>query len=252
MAKKWHQLERLDHKALKKLQQERKKAAELAKAAADRKRNLIIGGAVLFCVILLLTFVHILRSKYQAEAIQKAREALKVAQVTSVKGKVTGRDIGPWDKTKAKFHFSKDYSFKTGENGAVSIQLQLENVLKLAKNSEIRVKVPELEKKEVKIKKEAAELKYGELTVAIALDGRDLLEIKVGRVLVEASSGLFKIIYDERKEKGEVVVKNGVVTVKKVRSHSKGKKVTGFYKITFKGNKISNPTQASVIQYNWR
>jgi len=252
MAKKWHQLERLDHKALKKLQQEREKAAKLAQAAAEKRKIIFIAVAVLVAIVLLVVFGLVLKSQFDAKAVKKAREKLLSAKIIVIKNDVKGRDLGKWEKVKKKFEFSKPYSFRTGKKSSVSVQLQLENILKLSENSEITVDVPELEKKEIKVKKETAELKNGELTVSIALDGRDLLDIKVGRVSVKASSGLFKIIYDSRKGKGEVVVKNGVVSVRPARSKAKGTKVTGFYKILFKGNKISSPTQASVIQYDWR
>lgn len=252
MAKKWHQLERLDHKALKKLQQEREKAAKLAKAAAEKRKIIFISVAVLLVIFLITAFGLILKSQADARAVKKAREELLSAKVIVIKNDVKGRDLGKWEKVRKKFEFSKPYSFKTGEKSSVSVQLQLENILKLAENSEMTVDIPKLEKKEIKVKEESAELKNGELTVSIALDGRDLLDIKVGRVSVKASSGLFKIIYNSRKGKGEVVVKNGVVSVRPVRSKAKGTKVTGFYKIMFKGNKIGNPTQASVIQYDWR
>jgi len=252
MAKKWHQLERLDHKALKKLQKERVKAAKVAQASIDKKRNVFIGIAIFVAVFLIGIFMMVIRGKSQAKAIKVAREKLKVSQVISVKGKVLCRDIGIWEPTQEKMKFSKAYSFKTEEKAMISVQLQLENVLKLSQNSEMRIDPPKLEKKELKVKSEKATLKDGEMTVAIALDGRELLEIKVGKVSVKASSGLFKIIYDKRKDKGEVVVKNGVVSVKLARKKSGGKKVTGFYKIVFKGRKIGSPTQASVIQYDWR
>lgn len=252
MAKKWHQLERLDHKALKKLQLEREKNAKAAQAAIDKKRNIVIGLSVFTILAMVIIFISILQSKSNATALKKARELLKFSRVISVKGDVECRDIGSWEKVKKDMEFSKAYSFRTDEKSMVSIQLQLDNVLKLAKESEIRVFPPKLEKKEVKVKKEEVTLENGELTVAIALDGRELLDIKVGKITVKASSGLFKIIYDSRKDKGEVVVKNGVVSVKLAKDKSKGKKVTGFYKIMFKGKKIESPTQASVIQYDWR
>ena len=47
MAKQWHQLERLDHKALKKLQQEREKAAKLATQKAENQKKMIVGGVIL-------------------------------------------------------------------------------------------------------------------------------------------------------------------------------------------------------------
>jgi len=63
---------------------------------------------------------------------------------------------------------------------------------------------------------------------------------------------LFKVIYDADKNKGEVVVKNGLVEVGKKRGGGRPVKVSGFYKVTFGEGDISTPTQASVIQYDWR
>ena len=60
MSKKWHQLEKLDHKALKKLQAEREKAAKQAQEAEEKKRKMVIGGAVLFALVVLLIFVQIM------------------------------------------------------------------------------------------------------------------------------------------------------------------------------------------------
>ncbi|MBP5467720.1 MAG: hypothetical protein J6Z11_00580, partial [Candidatus Riflebacteria bacterium] len=61
-----------------------------------------------------------------------------------------------------------------------------------------------------------------------------------------------KVIYDEKEDKGEGVVKNGIVEVKENSSNSRPIKVSGFYKITFEKGELANPRQASIIQYDWR
>jgi ferric-dicitrate binding protein FerR (iron transport regulator) len=252
MAKKWHQLEKLDHRALKKLQIEREKAAKAVQEAAENKRRLIIGGIGFVALVFIIIFINVMQRRSAELEFKKEREALMVSKVIKYSGNVKCRDLGVWDTLKKKFDFDKEYSFKTEKKSSVEIQLQLENVLKLAEESEMTVNTPDLAKKENKIEKETAKLVSGELTVAIALDGRDLLEIEVGDVVVMGASGLFKIIYDRRKDQGEVVVKNGLVEVFPKRNPRKRIKVSGFYKVTFEGKQVKNPTQASVIQYDWR
>jgi ferric-dicitrate binding protein FerR (iron transport regulator) len=252
MSKKWHQLEKLDHKALKKVQSDRERAQRLAQEAAEKKRRIIIGAAVLCGLIVLVIFVSMMRSRSAALAFQAERAKLLFSRVSDFSGKVEHRYIGAWEKLAEKIEFDKEYSFKTAEESSVNIQLQLDNQIKLFPSSELTVFVPQLAEKENKIEKEPVVLRRGELTAAISLDGRGLLEIECSDVLIVGASGLFKVIFDEKKEKGEVVVKNGLVEVSKKRGGGKPTKVSGFYKVTFGGGEISSPTQASVIQYDWR
>jgi hypothetical protein len=252
MAKKWHQLEKLDHKALKKLQAERDRAAKQAKEAQERKRRMIIGSAVLFGIIFILIFVSIMRNRAAEIARQEEREKMLFSKVVKHSGQLQWRNLGIWNKFKEEFEFDTRHSFRTEKDSTVTVKLQLDNQVKLAENSEMTILPPELAKKENKIIKEIVELKRGELTAAISLDGRGILHIEVSGISVKGSSGLFKVIYDATEDKGEVVVKNGLVEVSKIRGSSKPQKVSGFYKITFSGSEISDPTQASVIQYDWR
>lgn len=252
MSKKWHQLEKLDHKALKKVQGDREKSAKLAADAAEKKRRMVIGAAVLCGLVVLVVFISMMRSRSATLAFQADRAKLLFSKVTEHSGKVEHRYIGAWEKLTGKMEFDKEYTFKTAEESSVTLQLQLDNQIKLFQQSEITVNVPLLAEKENKIEKEPVILRRGELTAAISLDGRGLLEIECVDIVVVGSSGLFKVIYDEKKEKGEVVVKNGLVEVTKKRGGGKPVKVSGFYKITFGGGEISSPTQASVIQYDWR
>lgn len=252
MAKKWHQLEKLDHKALKKLQADRDRAQKQAQDAQENKRRLIIGGAVLFFFVFVGVFVMLMRSRAAEIARQEERDKMLFSKVVEFSGKVECRNLGIWELLKEKFEFDKEYTFRSAKESAVSVKLQLENQVKLAAESEMTVYPPELHKTENKIEKEPVKLKRGEITAAVSLDGRGLLEIESAGVVVNGASGLFKVIYDDRKDKGEVVVKNGLVEVSKKRGGGKPVKVSGFYKITFSTSEISTPTQASVIQYDWR
>jgi ferric-dicitrate binding protein FerR (iron transport regulator) len=252
MAKKWHQLEKLDHKALKKLQAERDRAAKEAQEAQDRKRRLIIGGAVLFGLAFIVVFIMIMNRRAAEIARKEERARMLFSKVIDYKGKIQHRNLGAWDILKEKLEFDKEFSFRCAAEASVEVQLQLDNRVKLAPESEMTVYPPTLADRENKIEQEKVELKRGELTAAISLDGRGILEIECSGVLVKGASGLFKVIYDQKKDKGEVVVKNGLVEVKKKRLGKKVTKVSGFYKITFGAGEISPPTQASVIQYDWR
>ncbi len=252
MSKKWHQLEKLDHKALKKLQTEREKAAKQVQEAEEKKRRMVIGGAVLFGIIVLLVFVQIVRSRSASLARQEERAKMLFSRISDFSGKVEHRNIGTWDKLTEKFEFDKEYTYKTGEESTVTVQMQLDNQVKLFPLSEMTVYPPTLNETENKIEKEPVLLSKGELTAAISLDGRGVLEIEVADVVVVGASGLFKVIFDADKGKGEVVVKNGLVEVGKKRGGGRPVKVSGFYKVTFGEGEISTPTQASVIQYDWR
>jgi ferric-dicitrate binding protein FerR (iron transport regulator) len=252
MAKKWHQLEKLDHKALKKLQADRERAVKQAQEAQDKKRRMIIGGAVLFFFCFLAIFFYMMKSRSAEIARQEERDKMLFSKVVDFTGKIDHRNLGLWEKLKDKFEFDKEYTFRTEKESSVTVKLQLDNQVKLSGESEMTVYPPVLHKKENKIEKEPVKLKRGEITAAVSLDGRGLLEIESAGIVVNGSSGLFKVIYDDRKDKGEVVVKNGLVEVSKKRGGGKPVKVSGFYKVTFSEGNVSTPTQASVIQYDWR
>lgn len=252
MAKQWHQLERLDHKSLKKLQQEREKAVLTQKADADRKRVAIIGGVVVGVIVCLAIFLVILRNRAAERAFKEEREQLLVSHVGDVNGKVVGKSLGDWESIDKALTFHEEYTFKTEKEGFIVVELQRKNMLKLLPESEMLVKPPELDPKENRVVKEFAELNRGEVTVSIALDGRELLEVEAGGVVALGASGLYKVLYNNAKRTGEVVVKNGLVEVFSRRSPQKRVKVSGFYKVTFQDGQIANPTQASVIQYDWR
>ncbi len=252
MAKKWHQLEQLDHKALKKLQADRDRAIKVAQESQDKKRRMVIAGVILFALIFVAVFVFLMKNRAAEIARQEERARMLFSKVSEFTGKIECRNLGIWEKLTEKFDFDKEYSFRTEKESSVTVKVQLENQVKLAAESEMTVYPPELHKTENKIDKEPVKLKRGEITAAVSLDGRGLLYIEAAGIVVNGSSGLFKVIYNDKKDKGEVVVKNGLVEVSKRRGGGKPVKVSGFYKITFGAGDISTPTQASVIQYDWR
>lgn len=252
MAKKWHQLEKLDHTALKKLQIEREKAAKAQQEAADRKQKMIIGASILIFLIFVAVFVSIMRSRRAELERQDLRTQMLVSKVTDFSGSIEHRELGTWSKLRENFEFDREYSFRGIEESIVTINLQLENQIKMIGRSEITIGIPELAPIENKILSQTVELKRGEVTVAISLDGRGIIKLQVADILISGSSGLFKVIYDERRGRGEVVVKNGLVEVSKKGSSAQPIRVSGFYKVGFGGGDLGSPTQASVIQYDWR
>jgi len=252
MAKQWHQLERLDHKSLKKLQQDREKQVVQQKQETDRKRIMIIAASIIAVIICGVVFLMILRNRAAQKAYQEERAKIYTVGVSEMKGSVLGRSIGDWEKVKSDFTFDDEYTFKVEKDGRLSVTLQQENVVKLASMSEMTVMKATLHETENRVAKENVSLARGELTAAISLDGRDILEIESGGVVAKGASGLFKVLYNNAKGSGEVVVKNGLVEVYSKKNPAKRVKVSGFYKVTFDSSQLGNPTQASVIQYDWR
>ncbi len=251
MAKQWHQLERLDHKALKKLQLEREKAAKLAAQQELRQKSIIIGGVIVFVFVLLIVLVITIKNKKDAEKKEQAREKLLYTNITEFLGTVEYRRKSDWSPLTKNLNFKEDYSFRTQEESSLSMQMQYDNTLKVYSSSEVTVNPPVLEKNEPKINKQEIELTRGELTAIISIGGRGLVHIKTSNVYIVAQSGLFKVIYNDEEDKGEVVVKNGLVEVSEVGSSEKPVKLSGFYKVTFEKGELSSPSQASVIQYDW-
>lgn len=249
--KQWHQLERLDHKALKRLQAERERAAKLAQEAETKRQIMLIGGVILAVVILGVIVIAVMVNKAKDRAYQEERAKLFYARAIDVAGKVEKRFMGIWEPLTGDFEFDKEYSFKTGEGANVTIQMQLENQIKLFPSSEITVKKPILAEKQNVVKQEPILLRNGQLTAAVSLTGKDSMLIEVANITVRGNSGLFKVIYNEEAEKGEVVVKNGLVEVSQ-KSGGKPIKISGFYKVAFTQYELKSPTQASVIQYDWR
>ncbi len=251
MAKQWHQLERLDHKALKKLQLEREKAAKLAAQQELRQKSILVGGLILVIIIFSIIIAVTLKNKSDARKLEQAKEELLYSNVSEFLGTVEYRLGGDWTPLTKNLKFKEDYYFRTSEDSTLTVQMQLDNQIKLYSSSEVLVNPPILESNEPKIKKQTIELVRGELTSAISIDGRGLVIINVSNISIVGQSGLFKVLYNDESDKGEVVVKNGLVEVNEIGSSGKPTKLSGFYKVTFEKGEISNPTQASVIQYDW-
>lgn len=254
MAKQWHQLEKLDHKALKKLQAEHERQKQQAAAEEARKRTYIIVGIVLFGLMIIGFGFMRIKAKSTALDYAKEREKYYIYKIKEIAGNPEYTKMGVWETIdeNTEQNISEDETgFRTKEKESVTVQLQLENEIKLLEKGEILVRKPVLEEEENKVKSEELDLANGEITVAVTLDGRDLLTINVPEqdIIIMGKSGLFKVLYNQKKQQGEVVVKNGLVEVTR---GDDTKKVSGFYKVTFDRNKLSKPTQASVIQYDWR
>ena len=254
MAKQWHQLEKLDHKALKKLQAERERQKKQAAAEEARKRILITSGIVLFGICICIFGFFQIKAKSNAIDYAKERETYYVYKIKEITGNPQYTRMGVWetiDENTQQNISEIETGFRTNEKETIIVTLQLDNEIKLLENGEILVKRPVLAENENKVESEELDLVSGEITVAITLDGRDLLTINIPEldIVVTGKSGLFKVIFNQKKQQGEVVVKNGLVEVTR---GDDTKKVSGFYKVTFDRNKLSKPTQASVIQYDWR
>ena len=127
-----------------------------------------------------------------------------------------------------------------------------ENQIKLYSNSESLVKHPEFDNLNAEVERQIIKLTNGEITAAVAIMNKGILNIEVSNINIVAFSGLFKVIYNAKEDKGEVIVKNGLVEVKEKNSNSKPTKLSGFYKVTVEKGRLNNPVQASVIQYDWR
>lgn len=251
MAKQWHQLEKLDHKALKRLQVEREKQRQLAEKAEEQKRYMAVAAIVLVVFIMMVFFGMTISKRKDELTYQKEREGYYLTTVTEVVGTPEYRKIGLWEPLLDKTEFFDDCSFRTPhENDRVTITTKLGNTIKGMGKTEFLVPRRVLAEKQNEVLQEVVELLNGEITVTVDMAGRDLLDIKVPGAVVVGKSGLFKVLYDSDKDYGEVVVKNGLVEVRSDLGVST--KVSGFYKVVFSSRKVENPVQASVIQYDWR
>ncbi len=252
MAKNWNQLERLDQKSLKKLQQDREKQAVAQKSSDERKKFYIIGVSIVIAIVGIMLILQVINKRSEMKEYLEQREKLLVSSVIGLGGNIQTRSLGDWEPLSPGLKFSREQSFRTEKASFVTVELQLKNQLKLASNSEMVVYPPVLEEKENKIKREHSTLTKGEVTVAVGVDGREMLEVEAGGVVALGASGLFKVIYNPGKNSGEVVVKNGLVEVFSRENAGKKVKVSGFYKVTFSKGIFTSPSQASIIQYDWR
>ena len=259
MAKQWHQLERLDHKALKKLQAEREKAAKLAAAKAKQQQQIIIAAVVVVAIIGFISIIVAIVNKRDATNISLEKEKKMFSQVVEFSGTPEFRTTGDWETLSKNIEFNEEYIFRTTEDSSISIKTQEDNQTKMYPPSqdfpgtELWVKLPELSVKNDKVivDKQIIDMVKGQVTVAISVAGKEKLRFKVAGLEIIGQPGLFKIRYNDEKDKGEVVVKNGQVDVISPSSE-KPIKITGFYKVTFENGSVSEPSQASIIQYDWR
>lgn len=252
MAKQWHQLERLDHKALKKLQAEREKAAKLAAQKEKQQKIIIVAVLVVIVIIGIISLGVVLSQRKAVNELNDAKEKLLYSSVSEYNGTVEYRKSADWNDLNSNLKFKEECYFRTQDESSVTIQLQADNQIKFHKSSEGKIKPPVLEAEEARITNQIVELTRGEMTSAISIDGKGLLSIQVANLTVVGQSGLFKIIYDEEKDKGEIVVKNGLVEVSVTGSDEKPTKLSGFYKANFGDGELGKPAQASVIQYDWK
>ena len=188
--------------------------------------------------------------KPKSESKRIDPENLMWVNVSEFSGNVEYKKDKDWTKLVSNIAFKEDTSFKTLEKSHVSIRLQCDNQVKLYSSSEMQVNTPLLDYNEPKINNQFIELDNGEMTIATSIEGRGILTIKVSNLNVVGLSGLFKIIYNKEKDEGEVVVKNGLTEI--YNNNGEITKLSGFYKVTFEGGVVSNPTQASVIRYDWK
>lgn len=208
---------------------------------------LIVGGTYF-----LFKYVDNQEKLIKTEKLYQKNKLLSTSNIFEYNGSVELNTNGSWSQLKEKIKFENDTGFKTSEDSSVSIQIYGENVIKLCSSSEFLVKSPEFDNSKEKVERQIVKLTNGEITAAVSITGKGILNIEVSNVTIIAQSGLFKVLYNAKEDKGEVVVKNGLVEVKEKGSNFRPTKLSGFYKATFEKGKLNNPKQASVIQYDWR
>ena len=209
--------------------------------------SLIVGGGYF-----LIKYVDNQEKLTETKKIYKKIKLLSTSNVSEYTGNVEYNTNGSWSQLKEKIKFENDTSFKTSEDSSVSIQMYAENLIKLYSSSECLINSPEIDDSDENIKRQIVKLTNGEITAVATIEGKKILHVNVSDITIIAQSGLFKVIYNEKEDKGEVVVKNGLVDVMENGSDLRPTKLTGFYKAKFENGKLNSPTQASVIQYDWR
>ena len=209
--------------------------------------SLIVGGGYF-----LIKYVDNQEKLTETKKIYKKIKLLSTSNVSEYTGSVEFNTNGNWSQLKEKIKFEDATGFKTSEDSSVSIHMYSDNQVKLYSSSEFWVSPPEIDDSNEKLKRQFVKLTNGEITAAVSITARGILHVKVSDITIVAQSGLFKVIYDEKEDKGEVVVKNGLIEVKENGSEFSPTKLTGFYKVKFEKGKLNSPEQASVIQYEWR
>ena len=209
--------------------------------------SLLVGGSYF-----LIKYVDNQEKLIETQKINKKIKLLSTSKVSEYTGSVEFNTNGNWSQLKEKIKFKDDTGFKTSEDSSVTIEMYSDNQVKLYSSSEFWVSSPEIEDSNEKIKSQIVKLTNGEITAVTSIMGRGILHIKVSDITIVAQSGLFKVIYDKKEDKGEIVVKNGLIEVKENGSEFRPTKLTGFYKAKFENGKLNSPEQASVIQYDWK
>ena len=143
---------------------------------------------------------------------------------------------------------------RTGATGRAQIALGKNvNTVTLHGDSELMIDRVVVDTKRGRPLRQPVDLRRGEATFQIGLEGREVLFVRAGRIMANGFSGLFKVIYGGvASDSGRVVVKNGLVDVSVPGPMRKSVKVSGFYEARFVGDQLDKPKQASIIQFNWR
>lgn len=212
----------------------------------------IFGGLIVGLSYFLFKYVDNQEKLIETKKTYKKIKLLSTSNVSEYTGSVEFNINGNWSQLKEKIKFEDATGFKTSEDSSVSIHMYSDNQVKLYSSSEFWVSPPEIDDSNEKIKRQFVKLTNGEITAAVSITARGILHVKVSDITIVAQSGLFKVIYDEKEDKGEVVVKNGLIEVKENGSEFRPTKLSGFYKVKFEKGKINSPVQASVIQYDWK
>ena len=156
------------------------------------------------------------------------------------KGEVNYGKSDDWKPVTSELNFSDESYVKTSTDSYLELKMPYDNYIKLFSNTNLNLGTSLIN------------LLDGELNTAISTEGKEKLLIRISKINIIGRSGVFKVIYNKESDKGEIVVKNGSVEVIEDNQEQKTVLLSGFYKVTFENDKLSNPTQAKVTDYNWR
>jgi hypothetical protein len=199
------------------------------------KHNKKLNFSLFIFIIFSITAICFDNSKSYAQTEPQTIEAIEY------EGNVEYKTAEEWLPLKEKgTDISGELMLKTNEDSTAKLQMPFDNLIKMYPSTI------------AKSTNSNFNLIHGEISTAISLSGRARLEIRVSNVKIIGQSGLFKVLYNQERDLGEVIVKNGLIEVYNTNENSKPIKLSGFYKISFEKGNIQKPTQASVIQYDWR
>ncbi len=180
---------------------------------------------------------------------QNQIKASHLSVVSEYSGEVEYRSNDKWSSISNKIRFNEKYNIRTSENSTVTIRFPSDNKIKLYSLSECLINSPELTNPNDE--KQLIELKKGEITTTFAQNNKEIIQIQVSDLTITGTSGVFKIIYDAEKKKGEIIVKKGAFDVQPTNSASETIQLTGFYKVTFENGKLDSRCQTSLLNYEW-